>query len=56
MLQVERTKYRPLAADQLSMFDALVFTGGQLGLSTLILLQLNWYRCVTFVSTCAKCL
>ncbi|KAG0428429.1 hypothetical protein HPB47_024589 [Ixodes persulcatus] len=24
--KVERTKYRPLAADQLSMFDALVFT------------------------------
>uniref|UniRef100_V5H9C4 4-hydroxybenzoate polyprenyltransferase, mitochondrial n=2 Tax=Ixodes ricinus TaxID=34613 RepID=V5H9C4_IXORI len=49
--KVERTKYRPLAADQLSMFDALVFTGGQLGLSTLILLQLNWYSIVLGASS-----
>ena len=26
-----------------TMFDALVFLGGQLGLGLLVLLQLNWY-------------
>lgn len=49
--KVERTKYRPLATGELSMFDALVFTGGQLGLSTLILLQLNWYSIVLGASS-----
>lgn len=49
--KVERTKNRPLASGQLSMFDALVFTGGQLALSTLILLQLNWYTIVLGASS-----
>ncbi|CAN8005896.1 unnamed protein product [Ixodes hexagonus] len=49
--KVERTKCRPLASHQLSMFDALVFTGGQLGLSALILVQLNWYSIVLGASS-----
>lgn len=49
--KVERTKNRPLASGELSMFDALVFTGGQLALSTLILLQLNWYTIVLGASS-----
>jgi 4-hydroxybenzoate polyprenyltransferase len=28
---------------QISLFDALVFLGSQLGLGLLILLELNWY-------------
>jgi len=38
---VERTKDRPITSGQISMFDSLVFLGGQLGLGLLILLQLN---------------
>lgn len=49
--KVERTKNRPLACGELTMFDALVFTGGQLALSTLILLQLNWYTIVLGASS-----
>ncbi|KAL1427484.1 hypothetical protein MTO96_017198 [Rhipicephalus appendiculatus] len=49
--KVERTKNRPLASGELSMFDALVFAGGQLALSTLILLQLNWYTIVLGASS-----
>ena len=41
--QVERTRDRPITSGQVSMFDALVFLGGQLGLGLLILLQLNWF-------------
>jgi len=41
--KVERTRDRPITSGQVSMFDALVFLGGQLGLGLLILLQLNWY-------------
>lgn len=41
--KVWRTKDRPITSGQLTMFDALVFLGGQLGLGLLILLQLNWY-------------
>ena len=40
--KVERTRDRPITSGQVSMFDALVFLGGQLGLGLLILLQLNW--------------
>ena len=40
---VERTKDRPITSGQVTMFDALVFLGGQLGLGLLILLELNWY-------------
>merc|ERR1711953_735661 len=42
-LKVARTKLRPITSGQVSMFDALVFLGGQLGLGLLVLLQLNWY-------------
>merc|ERR1712013_158811 len=41
--KVERTRDRPITSGQVSMFDALVFLGGQLGIGLLILLQLNWY-------------
>jgi len=41
--KVERTRDRPITSGQVSMFDALVFLGGQLGVGLLILLQLNWY-------------
>ena len=41
--EVERTRDRPITSGQVSMFDALVFLGGQLGVGLLILLQLNWY-------------
>jgi len=40
---VERTRDRPITSGQVTMFDALVFLGGQLGIGLLILLQLNWY-------------
>lgn len=40
---VERTRDRPITSGLVSMFDALVFLGGQLGVGLLILLQLNWY-------------
>ncbi|KAL3249639.1 hypothetical protein MRX96_055851 [Rhipicephalus microplus] len=51
--KVERTKNRPLASGELSLFDAFVFTGGQLALSSLILLQLNWYTIVLGASSVA---
>ncbi|OQR70775.1 4-hydroxybenzoate polyprenyltransferase [Tropilaelaps mercedesae] len=41
--QVERTRYRPLAASKLSRWDAFWFAGGQAGLAALVLLQLNWH-------------
>jgi len=40
---VERTKDRPLASGQVSMLDALTFLSLQLGVGSLILLQLNWF-------------
>jgi len=40
---VERTRDRPITSGKVSMFDALVFLGGQLGIGLLVLLQLNWY-------------
>jgi len=40
---VERTRDRPITSGQISMFESLVFLGGQLGLGLFILLQLNWY-------------
>ncbi|KAG1710437.1 4-hydroxybenzoate polyprenyltransferase, mitochondrial [Nymphon striatum] len=42
-IKVERTKTRPLAANQITNFNALTFLGCQLSLSLLILLQFNWY-------------
>ena len=35
--------YLLIFSGQVTMFDALVFLGGQLGLGLLVLLQLNWY-------------
>jgi len=42
-LKVARTRTRPITSGAVSMFDALVFLSGQLGLGLLVLLQLNWY-------------
>ena len=36
---------------QVSLFDALVFLGAQLGLGVLILLELNWYSVVLGASS-----
>jgi len=43
LLQVERTKNRPLASNQVSPLQAWIFLGGQLSVGLQILLQLNWY-------------
>lgn len=43
-LQVSRTATRPIAAGQISRFQALVFLGGQLSLALGVLLCLNYYR------------
>jgi 4-hydroxybenzoate polyprenyltransferase len=40
---VERTKGRPLAAGDVTQFQALCFLGGQLGVGLAVLTQLNWY-------------
>jgi len=40
---VERTRDRPITSGKVTMFDALVFLGAQLGVGLLVLLQLNWY-------------
>ena len=40
---VKRTRDRPITSGQVKMFDALVYTGVQLSLGLLVLLQLNWY-------------
>lgn len=40
--KVERTRARPLAAGELSRWDALWFSGAQASLACLTLLQLNW--------------
>jgi len=40
---VDRTKSRPITSGQISLFDALAFLAGQLGVGVLILLELNWY-------------
>jgi len=34
---------RPITSGQVSMFDALVYLGAQLGVGLMILLQFNWY-------------
>ncbi|WVN85824.1 4-hydroxybenzoate polyprenyl transferase [Cryptococcus depauperatus CBS 7841] len=41
--QVERTKTRPLAAGDVTQFQALTFLGGQLTAGLAVLTQLNWY-------------
>jgi len=48
---VDRTKDRPISSGQVSLFDALVFLGAQLGLGVLILLELNWYSVVLGASS-----
>jgi 4-hydroxybenzoate polyprenyltransferase len=40
---VERTASRPLAAGDISTFQALSFLGGQLALGLIVLTQLNYY-------------
>lgn len=49
--KVARTKNRPLAKEELTRFDALVFLGGQLGLGCLILLQYNFYTVILSASS-----
>ncbi|XP_076853846.1 4-hydroxybenzoate polyprenyltransferase, mitochondrial [Brachyhypopomus gauderio] len=44
--KVFRTAMRPLAAGQISQFQALVFLGGQLSLALAVLLSLNYYSIV----------
>jgi len=44
--KVKRTQFRPITSGEVTMFDALVFLGGQLGLGLLVLLQLNWYSVI----------
>jgi len=43
---VERTMGRPLAAGDITQFQALCFLGGQLGVGLAVLTQLNWYSYV----------
>ena len=43
-LKVERTKTRPLAAKDLTHYQAVGFLGGILSCGLMILLSLNWYR------------
>jgi len=43
ILQVERTKTRPLASGELTQFQALQFLGLNLSVALAILLQLNWF-------------
>ncbi|GAV99160.1 4-hydroxybenzoate polyprenyl transferase [Lentinula edodes] len=40
---VERTRERPLARDDITQRQALIFLAGQLGIGLGVLLQLNWY-------------
>lgn len=49
--KVSRTKDRPLVSGALSLSDAFIFLGGQLGLGLLILLQLNWYSIILGASS-----
>jgi len=51
--KVERTKDRPLVNGDVSMKQAVVFLGGQLGIGFSILLQLNWYSVILGVSSLA---
>ena len=40
---IVKSQHIYLFSGEVTMFDALVFLGGQLGLGLLVLLQLNWY-------------
>jgi len=42
LIQVARTKLRPLASGAVSPFQALVFLGAQLSVGLAVLLQFNW--------------
>ena len=46
MYQFHKTHTIYLFSGEVTMFDALVFLGGQLGLGLLVLLQLNWYSVI----------
>ena len=46
MYQFHKTHTFYLFSGEVTMFDALVFLGGQLGLGLLVLLQLNWYSVI----------
>ncbi|KAJ8028178.1 4-hydroxybenzoate polyprenyltransferase, mitochondrial [Holothuria leucospilota] len=48
---VERTRNRPLAAGEISPFQALVFLGVQLSAGLGILLSLNWYSVILGASS-----
>jgi len=50
---VQRTRDRPLASGQITMFDALTFLCGQCGVGLLILLDLNWYSVMLGASSMA---
>lgn len=41
---IDRTKLRPLAAGDITQFQALCFLGAQLSAGLAVLTQLNWYR------------
>ncbi|XP_054726422.1 4-hydroxybenzoate polyprenyltransferase, mitochondrial [Anastrepha obliqua] len=49
--KVERTRTRPLAAGEITQFDAIVFLSAQLSLGLLVLLQLNWQSIVLGASS-----
>lgn len=49
--QVHRTKSRPLVSGELTPQDAFVFLGLQLGVGTMVLMQLNWYSIVLGASS-----
>jgi 4-hydroxybenzoate polyprenyltransferase len=51
---VERTKNRPLASNQITHFNALIFLGAQLSVGLAILLQLNWYSILLGASSLGK--
>lgn len=52
--KVQRTKDRPLAAGQITKMDAWIFLSAQLGVSLLILLQLNWNSILLGASSLGK--
>ena len=43
LIFAERTKWRPIAAGDVSQLGALTFLGAQLSVGLAILTQLNWY-------------
>ncbi|OQV23531.1 4-hydroxybenzoate polyprenyltransferase, mitochondrial [Hypsibius exemplaris] len=49
--KVERTRERPLASGAIGFAPAMVWLAGQLGLSLLILVQLNWFSIILGASS-----